>query len=307
MRPVPLRRPVILLAALCALAVLPAMAAERRHFGARPPGEDSPPLSKAVLVGDTLYLSGELGLLPGRRVPETAEREATLLLQNVKATLAGAGMTMDDLVSVQVFCSDVAHFDAWNRVYRAYFTKEYPARAFVGSGPLLFGARFEMQGVAVRRSVAPPPRAATEAGVVSHAPGVTANADLDAIYARFAAAYAAGDADAAADVYTEDVSYMPPDSPVVAGRAEARKGFDRFFGSLRAAGRKAALSFEVLGRGVTGHLGFDVGVFTLKTSGDGAGPSEMRGKFVVVARRDPDGAWRWRVDAYSGLAPPAAP
>ena len=60
-------------------------------------------------------------------------------------------MWVDDLVSVQVFCSDVSHYDSFNRVYRTYFTKEFPARAFLGSGPLLFGARFEVQGIAVKR------------------------------------------------------------------------------------------------------------------------------------------------------------
>jgi enamine deaminase RidA (YjgF/YER057c/UK114 family) len=58
---------------------------------------------------------------------------------------------MDDLVSVQVFCSDVGHYDAFNRVYRTFFSGEFPARAFLGSGTLLFGARFEVQGIAVRR------------------------------------------------------------------------------------------------------------------------------------------------------------
>ena len=54
-------------------------------------------------------------------------------------------------MTVQVFCSDVAHYAAFNEVYRTFFTKEFPARAFVGSGTLLFGARFEVQGIAVKR------------------------------------------------------------------------------------------------------------------------------------------------------------
>jgi enamine deaminase RidA (YjgF/YER057c/UK114 family) len=58
---------------------------------------------------------------------------------------------MDDLVFVQIFCSDVAHYDAFNAVYRTYFEREFPARAFIGSGDLLFGARFEVQAIAVRR------------------------------------------------------------------------------------------------------------------------------------------------------------
>jgi len=110
------------------------------------------PFSDAVLAGDTLYLAGRIGFLPGtRQLPATAEEEARLVLDQFKTVLGEAGMTMDDLVSVQVFCSDVSLFDTWNKVYPTYFGKELPARAFIGSGPLLFGARFEMQGVAVRR------------------------------------------------------------------------------------------------------------------------------------------------------------
>jgi 2-iminobutanoate/2-iminopropanoate deaminase len=110
-----------------------------------------PPFSGAVLVGDTLYLSGQIGVDANRKVPDTAEAEAKAVLDMVQGTLKTAGMAMDDLVQVQVFCSDVAHYDAFNKVYRTYFQKEFPARAFLGSGKLLFGARFEVQGIAVRR------------------------------------------------------------------------------------------------------------------------------------------------------------
>ncbi|MDA0313124.1 MAG: RidA family protein [Gemmatimonadetes bacterium] len=109
------------------------------------------PFSGAVKVGNTLYLSGTLGLDANQQVPATVEAEARNVLNNVRATLEAAGMTMDDLVSVQVFCSDVAFYDAFNAVYRTYFTNEFPARAFLGSGTLLFGARFEVQSIAVQR------------------------------------------------------------------------------------------------------------------------------------------------------------
>jgi len=122
----------------------------RKHINL--PGKLTLPFSDAVLVGDTLYLAGRIGLVPGtRQVPATAEEEAKNVLDQFKTVLAAADMTMDDLVSVQVFCSDVSLFDTWNKVYPGYFTKELPARAFIGSGPLLFGARFEMQAIAVRR------------------------------------------------------------------------------------------------------------------------------------------------------------
>lgn len=109
------------------------------------------PFSGGVLVGNTLYLAGKIGLNENRQVPASAAEEARIVLDDVKATLEKVGMSMDDLVSVQVFCSDVSHYDAFNRVYRTYFTKEFPARAFLGSGTLLFGARFEVQAIAVRR------------------------------------------------------------------------------------------------------------------------------------------------------------
>jgi len=108
------------------------------------------PFSGAVLVGDTLYLSGQLGASANAK-PDTAEAEAKAALDKFQATLVKAGMTMDDLVSVTIYCPDVANYAAFNTVYRTYFKKEFPARAFIGSGPLLFGARFEVQGIAVKR------------------------------------------------------------------------------------------------------------------------------------------------------------
>jgi 2-iminobutanoate/2-iminopropanoate deaminase len=110
-----------------------------------------PPYSGAVQVGNILYLSGEIGLDANNQIPDTPEAEATLLLDRIQQTLKDAGFTMDDLVTVTVYCSDVKHYDSFNKVYRTYFKQEFPARAFIGAGTLLFTARFEMQGIAVRR------------------------------------------------------------------------------------------------------------------------------------------------------------
>ncbi len=110
------------------------------------------PFADAVLVdGRTLYLSGRIGLLEGQlAVPESVEEEAHLLMKDVRQVLAQAGMTMDDLVQLQIFCSDVGLWQRFNAVYREYFTRQLPPRAFLGSGPLLFGARFELIGIAVK-------------------------------------------------------------------------------------------------------------------------------------------------------------
>ena len=107
------------------------------------------PFSDAVWHGNTLYLCGHIGLDPKTgRPPATAEEEARLVMDSVKRTLQSAGLTMDDLLSVQIFCSDVSLFETFNVVYRSYFKAEFPARAFLGSGKLLFDARFEVQGIA---------------------------------------------------------------------------------------------------------------------------------------------------------------
>ncbi len=134
-------------------------ASSRRHItvsrgGSAPAGAPAAqlPFSNGVLVGNTLYLAGVLGIdRESGRIPDDIEQEIRNALDQMKAVLAEAGMTMDDLVSVQVFCPDLSLYNTFNSVYRTYFTKEFPARAFLGSGPLLRGGHFEIQGIAVKR------------------------------------------------------------------------------------------------------------------------------------------------------------
>lgn len=109
------------------------------------------PFSNAILYGDTLYLAGSIGLDPKTgKAPEKIEDEVKLLLDGYKATLAQANMTMDDLAYVQIFCTDLAYYDKFNAAYKTYFSKDFPARAFIGAGALLRGGHFEMQAIAVR-------------------------------------------------------------------------------------------------------------------------------------------------------------
>lgn len=116
-----------------------------------PPSEFGPlPFSNGVLAGNTFYTAGHIGFDPKtRRAPENIEREIELMMTSLKDTLSKAGLTLNDLVYVQIFCSDISLFDQFNKVYRTYFVEPFPARAFIGSGPLLLGAHFEIQGIAV--------------------------------------------------------------------------------------------------------------------------------------------------------------
>jgi len=115
------------------------------------------PFSDAVLAGNTLYVAGTLGLDPKTlddmktaHVPEDPGAEARFALEAVKRTVEAAGFKMDDFVSIQVYCTDLALYGAFNDVYRSYFNGHFPARAFIGVDKLVRGARFEVMGTAVK-------------------------------------------------------------------------------------------------------------------------------------------------------------
>lgn len=139
------------------LAFAPALALAAtpvKHFpaGAGGPSGAAPPFSGAVLAGDTLYVAGTTdGVDPATgKLPADATRGAHVVLDNVKRTVEAAGLTMDDLVWVQIFASDLKTYADFNAVYRTYFKGEMPARAFIGAGSLLGGAHFEVMGIAVK-------------------------------------------------------------------------------------------------------------------------------------------------------------
>jgi 2-iminobutanoate/2-iminopropanoate deaminase len=107
--------------------------------------------SNAILAGDTLYISGTIGLDPKtRKPPEKIEDEIKNLLESYKTLLTQAGFTMDDLVQVQISCTDLTYYDTFNTIYKSYFAKDLPAREFIGVASLLRGGHFEMQAIAVR-------------------------------------------------------------------------------------------------------------------------------------------------------------
>jgi 2-iminobutanoate/2-iminopropanoate deaminase len=141
-------------ALVIALAAATAHAADPARIYITPPGADpktAAPFSNGVLVGGTFYVGGHLGVDPATgKVPADAEAESRLVMDSVKHSLEQAGLTMADLVSVTVYCSDLELYDKFNAVYRTYFTDHYPARAFIGVAKLVRGARLEIAGVAVK-------------------------------------------------------------------------------------------------------------------------------------------------------------
>ena len=134
---------------LCSILV-PVQQPTRLHLKSKLAQERHLPFSSGVLVGDTLYIAGTTGVDPTTKTPITPEDEARLVMNQIKQTVEQAGMSMDDMVSLQVFCTDLANYDAFNGVYRTFFHGDYPARAFVSVPKLLFGARYEVMGIAIR-------------------------------------------------------------------------------------------------------------------------------------------------------------
>jgi enamine deaminase RidA (YjgF/YER057c/UK114 family) len=113
---------------------------------------DDRPYNHAIVAGETIYVAWTIGVDPETgKPPADPMTEAKLMLEGMRRKLALAGAAMDDLVSVQVFCSDLTLYQDFNKVYRTYFDKKFPVRAFVGAGPLLWDARFEINGIAVKR------------------------------------------------------------------------------------------------------------------------------------------------------------
>jgi 2-iminobutanoate/2-iminopropanoate deaminase len=139
-------KPAILLAA--AALLLPSLAcAQISHFPATP-APNAPPFSTAVMVGNTLYVSGTTD--GGFKEGDTNSAAAKRVMDNIKRSVEAGGLTMDNLVWVQVFCSDLAAYADFNTVYRTYFKGPLPARAFLGTNALLNGARFEIMGIAAK-------------------------------------------------------------------------------------------------------------------------------------------------------------
>ena len=111
------------------------------------------PYSPGILVGDTLYLSGNLGRSPvtAELVSGGIEAETRQALANMREVLKTAGMDFKDVASVTAYITTFDDFATFNAVYRQFFPNDPPARATVQVAALNVGARIELQMIAVRR------------------------------------------------------------------------------------------------------------------------------------------------------------
>lgn len=109
------------------------------------------PFSEAVRVGDTLYLSGQIGRTADGKLPAGIEAQARQTMDNIGATLSKAGVGWDDVVKCTVMLDDMKDWPAFNAVYVTYFKDgKFPARSAFGADGLALGALVEVECLAYR-------------------------------------------------------------------------------------------------------------------------------------------------------------
>jgi reactive intermediate/imine deaminase len=126
------------------------LAAQDRQIVQPPGGPSGLPLSTAVRVGNMLYLSGQIGILPGtKHLADTGVAGQTRqTLENIKAVLTYAGSSLERVVRCTVYLVDMRDYAKMNEVYASYFPKDPPARSTVAGSGLALGARVEIECMA---------------------------------------------------------------------------------------------------------------------------------------------------------------
>lgn len=112
------------------------------------------PYSQAIRAGNTIYLSGQIGLSPqtGKLVEGGIEAETRQALENIKAVLFAAGFTLASAVKTEVYLTDMSDFSKMNDIYASYFAEPFPARVTVAVKAMPKDARIEISVTAVKES-----------------------------------------------------------------------------------------------------------------------------------------------------------
>ncbi|AUX86042.1 RidA family protein [Acinetobacter tibetensis] len=106
--------------------------------------------SQAILVGETLYLSGQIGLDPySMELVEGIEAQIRRVFDNLKAVCEAAGGSLADIAKLNIFLTDLSNFQLVNQIMGEYFAQPYPARAALGVASLPKGALVEMDGIVI--------------------------------------------------------------------------------------------------------------------------------------------------------------
>jgi len=129
-----------------AAAFFAAAAAPVEYLPAPPIGGNPAPFSSAVRVGDTLYMSGAIGIGPDGKLPDGIEAQTRQTMENLGAVLKRAGLGWDDVMKCTAFLADMKDWPAFNGVYVTYFKPDRrPARSALGVNGLALGALMELE------------------------------------------------------------------------------------------------------------------------------------------------------------------
>jgi 2-iminobutanoate/2-iminopropanoate deaminase len=134
----------------CALALVGAEAHSLEFLNSGKVLPANLPFSEAVRLGDTLYLSGQIGVVPGTMelVPGGVRAEARQTMENIKTSLEAHGYAMANVAKCTVMLADMAEWSDFNEVYVSFFAPPYPARSALGANGLALGARVEVECIA---------------------------------------------------------------------------------------------------------------------------------------------------------------
>ena len=108
------------------------------------------PFSEAVQVGNTLYMSGQIGFKNGKLVKGGIKAETKQALDNIHTTLLKYGYQKSDIVKCLAMLTDMDDFDDFNKIYKTELTKPYPARSAFGVSELAAGASVEIECIAAK-------------------------------------------------------------------------------------------------------------------------------------------------------------
>lgn len=131
--------------------------------------------------------------------------------------------------------------------------------------------------------------------------GVAQNKGLDEVYRQFSEGYRQLNAAMVANLYTDSAAYLAPGDNIQTGRQRILENFQGFFDSVKKQNGKLEIKFRIVQRQIDKNLAYDVGIYTLISTNEKGQSNEGSGKFVVVARKEKTGVWRFQVDGYSDL------
>ena len=135
---------------LLSVAFLNTAMADEESNGEAPSPAKNLPFSDAVQAGGLLFLSGNIGVIPGtlKLAPGGIRGETRQTMENIKATLKKYGSSLGEVVKCTVFLADISDWSAMNEVYIEYFPVKPPARSALGANGLALGARTEIECIA---------------------------------------------------------------------------------------------------------------------------------------------------------------